>query len=110
MNKYYHAVEKLTNVLECLATHPGDARERVGAAYWLCAHLRVEEFPEKNRKDWEWIMKEVTKFGPLTDYKGDVLRGSVENTMKSVRKSTASKIAKKFYEFYWAVSQNTQYA
>ena len=75
-----------------------------------CAHLRVEELPETNRKDWEWIKKEVTKFGPLTDYKGDIWRGSVENTMKTVRKSTASKIAKKFYQLYWAVSKNTPYA
>jgi hypothetical protein len=111
MNKYSHAVEKLTNVLECLATHPGDARERVASAYSLCAHLRVEELPEKCRKDWEWIMKEATKFGPLTDYyKGDVWRGSVENTMKTVRKSTGAKIAKKFYAIYWAVSENRPYA
>ena len=109
MNKHRHAVEKLTSVLERLATHPGDARQRVAAAYPLCAHLMAEEFPEKCRKDWEWIKKEVGKFGPLTDYKGDVWRGSVENTMKTVRKSTGAKIAKKLYELYWAVSENKRY-
>ena len=90
MNKYTHAVEKLTNVLEVLATTSGDARERVALAYNVCAHLRVEELPEKCRKDWEWIMEERTK--------------------KGIRKSTASKIAKKFYELYWEVSENTRYA
>jgi hypothetical protein len=32
---YSHAVEKLTDVLKCLATHPGDVRQRVAAAcFW----------------------------------------------------------------------------
>ena len=110
MNKYSHAVEKLTTVLECLATHPGDARERVASAYSSCAHLMAQELPEKCRKDWEWIQKEITKRGPLTDSKGDVWRESVKNTMRSAKKSTGAKIAKKFYELYWAVSENKPYA
>ena len=108
-NKYDHAVEKLTDTLKCLATHPGDARERIVAAYFSFGHLQAEEFPEEYRKDWVWIKKEITKFGPLTDYKGKVWRGSVENTMKTVRRATASKIVKKLYELYWAVSANKQY-
>ena len=110
LNKYPHAVEKLTSVLECLATHPGDARERVAAAYLLGSHLRVEELPEKCRKDWVQIIKELTKRGPLIGFKGEVWTGSVENTMKNVRRSTASKIAKKFYALYWVVSDNTPYS
>lgn len=109
MKKYCHAVEKLTGVLECLATHPGDARERVAAAYLSCAHLTTQELPEKCRKDWEWIQKEIAKRGPLTNFEGEVWRGSVENTMRSARKSTAVKIAKKFYALYWATSENTPY-
>jgi hypothetical protein len=109
VNKYRHAVEKLTNVLECLATHPGDARERVALAYMSCAHLMAKELPEECRRDWEWIRKEVTKRGPLPDYNGEVWRGSVENTMSRARKSTAARIAKKFYELYWAVSENRPY-
>ncbi len=110
MNKYGHAVEKLTIVLKCLATHPGDARQRVVSAYLLCDHLRAEELPENCRRDWEWIQKEITKRGPLTDFKGKIWRGSADNTMRSARNSTAVKIAKKFYELYWAVSENTPFA
>jgi hypothetical protein len=109
MNKYSYAVEKLTNVLECLATHPGDARERVTSAYLSLIRLRVEQLPEKCRRDFEWIKKEATKFGPITDDRGHVWRGSVENTMKTVRRSTGAKIAKKLYALYWAVTENTPY-
>jgi hypothetical protein len=109
-NKYDHAVEKLTDTLKCLATHPGDARERIVAAYFSFGHLRAEEFPEECRKDWNWIKEEIIKFGPFTDSQGKVWRSSVENTMKTVRKATASKVAKKLYELYWVVSANRQYA
>jgi hypothetical protein len=54
-------------------------------------------------------MKELTKFGPLLNHKGEVWIGSVENTMRKVRKATGSKIAKKIYELYWAVSENQPY-
>jgi hypothetical protein len=109
-NKYYHAVEKLTDTLKCLATHPGDARKRIAAAYCSFGYLHAEEFPEECRKDWAWIKKEITKFQPLTDYEGKVRQSSVENTMKNVRTATASKVAKKLYELYWVVSANKQYA
>ena len=110
MNRYSHAVEKLTKALECLATHPGDVRERVASAYLSCAHLKPEELPEKCRRDWEWIVKEIGKRGPLTDHKGEIWRGSVDNTMRTARKSTGVKIAKMFYKLYWSVSENEQYA
>lgn len=110
MKKYSHAIEKLTNVLECLATHPGDARARLISAYSQCAHLRTDELPKTCRGDWEWIMNELGKRGPLTEWDGKPWRGHVENTMRNARNSTASKIAKRFYKLYWKISANTQYA
>ena len=110
MDKYSHAIEKLTNALECLATHPGDVRKRVASAYLLCAHLSLEELPEKCREDWKWIVKEITKRGAFTLMDGRVWRGAAENTMQQVRKSTGAKIAKRFYKLYWEVSKNEPYA
>ena len=108
-NPYYYTVEKLTSAIECLATHPGDARERVAAAFLSFHTLREEDFPPQCRKDWKWVINELTRFGPLLDHKGEVSRGSVENTVRRARNSTASKIAKKIYELYWVVSENQQY-
>jgi len=54
-------------------------------------------------------MKELTKFGPLLDYKGEPWRGSVENTMKKVRNRTGVKIAEAIYDLYWSLSENTEY-
>ena len=106
---YSYAVEKLTTTLECLATHPGDVRERLTSAFPTFCTLTKDDFPPEYQKKWEWVQKELTKFGPLRDCKGEVWRGSVENTMKRVRKKTGAKIAKTIYELYWAVSENQQY-
>jgi hypothetical protein len=108
---YDHAIEKLTNAMEVLATHPGDVRERVGEAYlYTCAGLQARSFPEKLQKDWEWIEGQLTKYEPLLDHKGEVWRGSVEVTIKRIRKSTGVKIAKRFYYLYWELSANEPYA
>jgi hypothetical protein len=108
-NRYNYAVEKLTTALGCLATHPGDARERLLSAYVVFHTLRDEDFPSDQRDKWKWVIKELTKFGPSLDYKGRVQTGSVEHTMSRIKKRTAAKIAKAIYELYWVVSENKQY-
>ena len=109
-NPYSYTVEKLTNALECLATHKGDARERVVHALESCITLSEDDFPEEHRGKWRWVKREATKYGPVLNHRNVVLFGSIENTMRHVRNSTASKIAKGLYELYWAVSRNTQYS
>lgn len=104
-----YALEKLTNALECLATHPGDVRERLVSAH-MCFHtLNVSDFPVECQADWRWIMSELTKFGPLYDHKGDIYKGSVQNTMARVRETTAEKIAKRIFQLYWTISDNQPY-
>ena len=45
-----------------------------------------EDFPRENGADWRWVMQELTKRGPLLDYKGEPWRGSVENTMAAEKR------------------------
>ena len=108
-NRYSYTVEKLTNTIETIATHPGDARQRIAAAYLEFHTLQADDFPEQFRADWEWVIREITKFGPSPDHGIGHWRGSVENTMSRVRNSTAAKVATKLYELYWVVSENKQY-
>lgn len=108
-SRYHYTVEKLTSAVDCLVTHPGDVRERLTCAFLSFHTLNENDFPPELRADWRWVMKELTKFGPLLNHKGEVWIGSVENTMRRVRKATGVKIAKKLYELYWAVSKNKPY-
>ena len=109
INPYSYTVEKLTAALESLATHPGDARERLGSAFLIFHTLTEKDFPPEYQEKWKWVMDKITKSGPILDYKGDVWRGSVENTMRRIKNKTASKILKVIYELYWVVSENKQY-
>jgi hypothetical protein len=108
-NQYHYTVEKLTGAINCLATHPGDVRERLTCAFQGFLTLTEKDFPSELQADWRWVMNELTKYGPLLNHKGEVWIGSVDNTMRKVRKATGSKIAKKIYELYWAVSENQLY-
>jgi hypothetical protein len=104
-----YAAKKLTEVLESIATHEGDARKRVKIAFMYLNHLKETDFPDDLKAGWNWIWKESTKYGPLHDHHGNVRRGSIENTMRRVKNSTASKILKKIYSLYWGVTQNRAY-
>jgi len=108
-NRYHYTVEKLRGAIDCLATHPGDVRERLTCAHLGFHTLTENDFPPELQADWRWVMQELTKYGPLLNHKHEVWFGSVENTMKKVRKATGSKIAKKIYELHWAVSENPPY-
>ena len=108
-NQYRYTVEKLTTALSVLVSHPGDARERLNDAFFNLRMLQSRDFPPHLQNKWKWVMKEMTKFGALRDHEGVVWRESVENTMRRIRKKTASKIIKEIYDLYWEVSENEQY-
>lgn len=100
VNCYGYTVEKLTTALSVLVSHPGDARERLNAAFLGFHALSEKDFPPKLQKKWQWVMMEMTKFGPLLDHNGKVWRGSVESTMRRIKNRTDSNIIKVIYELY----------
>jgi hypothetical protein len=108
-NPYHYTVQKLTDAIATLATHPEDVRERLTSAHLEFSKLAVKDFPPELQADWRWVKKELSKYGPLRNHKGEVQIGSVQNTMGRIRKATGSKIAKKIFELYWKVSENQQY-
>ena len=108
-NRYHYTVEKLAGAIHCLATHPEDVRKRLTCAFLGFHMLTEKDFPPELQADWRWVMKELTKYGPLLNHKGEVWMGGVDNTMRKVRNVTGTKIAKKIYELYWAVSENQPY-
>lgn len=90
--------------VDILATHPEDVRKRLHSAYLPISVLRENDFPEEYRSIWREIMKEMTKFGPILNHHGEVIIGSVENTMNRIRKKTGMRIAKNLYSLYWKFS------
>ena len=42
-------------------------------------------------------MEQLTRYGPIFDYKDEVRIGSVEHTMRRIKNKTGAKIARKIY-------------
>lgn len=95
--------------MRTLATGKGDVRGRLLGAFMSLHTLDEEDFPEELKKDWVWIIKQLTKFGPVLDHKGEVRRGSVENTMSKIKNTTGSKIAGRIFDIGWELHTNEDY-
>jgi hypothetical protein len=102
MHQYSYAEEKLDEALRILATGAGDVRDRLYLWYWSVHFLNEGHFPDELKKDWQWITKQLTKYGPLTsttfDGKPLIIYDSVKYTLKKIKNSTGVKIAKKVYD------------
>ena len=101
-----YAHEKLAVTIHSLATGPGDIRKRLINAYLIFHTLGKEDFPKELQSDWDWVMKELKKFGPIRRDDGSVFRGSVENTCNKIKNKTGVKIAKKLLDMYLYLEHN----
>ena len=89
--------EKLTAALYCLAVREGDVRERLRGAYRYLRMLSPSEIPVTHREEIEAILQSCTRYGPVVGADNEVLRTSLEHTMKRIKKSTGRGIAEKIY-------------
>ena len=89
-----YALQKLELSIIDLATGPGDIRSRLH--YIFMNHLHVideHDFPNELKKDWNAIIKALTKKGPVKDEEGKIFSGSIQNTLRGMKSKTATKIA-----------------
>ena len=103
-----YAYEKLLVALDSLATGPGDVRKRLLIAYESFHPLKEAHFPQHLRKDFRWVLDQVTKHGPVYDYKGRLDRGSVEETLRRIKNGTGVKIAAKLLRLYHALDAHVR--
>jgi hypothetical protein len=107
-NQMTYPVEKLTKIIESLATLEGNINERLSISCGAIRTLRAEDFPEALRADWDWIVQQLTKSGQLKK-NGAVTKDSIENTMNSVSAEEAKMIALKIWSIYLTLSSNNLY-
>ena len=100
VNKYSYTKEKLGVTIKALATSPDHVRKRLCKSYIIFVTLTEKDFPIELRDDWKWIVKELNRYNPMYNINGDIIMGSVENTMRRVRNSTGVKIAERIYNVY----------
>lgn len=105
--KYNYAKSELREVIKILATGENDVRKRLISIASMIK-LKESDFPTELQKDWTWIIKSLTKKGPQYLSNGKILFPSIENTMKSVRNSTGSRIAERIFNLYINLSNSDQ--
>lgn len=88
--RYHYAIEKLSQAIRFLAVGEGDVRERLRTAYIGFHTLKDDDFPDDLRKDWQWVMKMLTR------EKQEMIRGygTVHASLYKMKNKTGSKIAK----------------
>jgi GNAT superfamily N-acetyltransferase len=101
-----YADEQLSKAIRILAVGAGDVRSRLLDAYAAQFHpLQPSHFPEHLRKEFEWVMAQLTKRGPQMDSEGNVRKGSVENTLLRMQRNTGVRIAQKLLLLHDAVDR-----
>jgi hypothetical protein len=66
----------------------------------LISSLNPNHFPDDLLPLWLDIKKNMTKYGPMTNYAGKPVSGAVANTMRKIHNSTGAKIAEKIYQLH----------
>jgi hypothetical protein len=106
MSQYEYTVEKLTNAIKCLATHPNDVRNRLISAHDILKSLNKNDFPHTLRFEWGLIEEELKIYDPLKKTINENVGGSVGETKKRTRSKDAAKTAERIWELYWEFSKN----
>ena len=107
MEKFNHyPVEKFYQAVYALATGPKDVRSRLYDAY-LCFHpVQADDLPLELRKDYEWILKKLTKHEPMVQpWNGEIFKGSVEVSLSRIKNKTGVEIAKRIVALYERLKQ-----
>ena len=64
---YTYTHEKLSIAMRTLATGPKDIRFRLSDAFLNFSPLDRQSFPKELRADWDYLMKELMKLGPILE-------------------------------------------
>ena len=101
--RYAHRLLIMT--VDTLATAPGDVRSRLWEAYQAFNPLTPEHFPEPLRKDFEWVMKQLTRYESYADNEEVIQKGLVQVSLKHMRNSTGVKIAQRLLKLHYAIDE-----
>jgi hypothetical protein len=92
--RHDHARQKFFEAITVLAIAEGDVRKRLVLASQYLIALKDVDLPEDLREDFHWVWRQLTRFGNTRS------EGNVAHTMRRVRRSTGSGIAKRVFTMF----------
>lgn len=90
--------DRIKNAKRSLATLEGDVRHRVSVAAKILSKILPMELSVDDFKKITEIVNSATRFNPMRDALGNIIRDSFEETAKRSKNRTAAEIAKKIYD------------
>lgn len=93
-----YAHEKLTSAVHILAIGPGDVRSRLWHAYLEFSPIRKDHLPVDLQSDYEWIIKQLTRYEPNEIERLRMGKGMVQATLSRIKNSTGARIAQRIAE------------
>lgn len=88
-----YAKEKIGSAVDILATGKGRVKERIWEAFMQFHPLQETDFPDDLKPKWNELYSKLTAEEPTYDSKGDVTRGSVQNTLDELSEDDCVEIA-----------------
>ena len=101
MYSHDYILEKFTEALYDLATGEGDARSRIGSAYYRFWHMKEEEFPDHIRKKRTDIDRLLTRLPGREGY-------IIPDNLAKMKNKTAAKIARLILEIYFELEERSK--
>lgn len=105
MFPYLYAHEKLTTAVRILATGEGDVRSRLLPAFYEFQTLQARDLPQELQEDYAWVIKELTKREPKTqwDFSEWNTDGSVQFNLRRMKNQTGRQIAKRICDLQYRI-------
>lgn len=94
MYRIDYLIEKYKQAVFILATGEGDARSRVGKAYFCFWHICITEYPPNLHREVESIIKMLTRQKGRNEY-------IISDNLRNMKNKTASKIAETILDVYF---------
>ena len=94
-----YILEKLRNAIYILVSGEGDARSRVGEAYYAFWHIKADDYPIQFRNNRNEIDRLLTR---LPGRKGYI----IADNLRKMKNKTASKIAVLILEIYTGLNES----
>lgn len=100
----HNALSELNRIVCTLATDIGEIKPRLSKA--LRNSLILEsDFPDDLKGEWRSLRTELEKRGPMLNLDGSVYMRADQNTIRRMRKATASRIAERLIDLYFALNR-----
>ncbi len=99
-----NALGELNRIVYTLATDVGEIKPRLSKALKR-SFIMDSDFPDDLKSEWRRLRTEFEKRGPMLNRDGSVYMSADQNTIRRMRKATASKIAERLVDLYFALSR-----